>query len=212
MPNWCGNTVILRHEDPTMIKRAEDAFARGEFLNEFVPVPDDLKIVAGSVGDPDEQAKLEAQTKANVERHGYGNWYDWCVNEWGTKWDVGDSQGINDVQSNELVLYFDSAWAPPIRAYEKLEDLGFYVYATYYESGCAFCGIYDEHGDEGYDLSGMDSQDVRDAIPSELDEAYSISEMMEEYEAENTDEVTAWYTEGVEATGLTPHEKLKEKK
>ena len=35
MPNWCGNTLTLEHEDPEMIKRAETAFADGKFLNEF---------------------------------------------------------------------------------------------------------------------------------------------------------------------------------
>jgi hypothetical protein len=34
---------------------------------------------------------------------------------------------------------------------------------------------------------------------------------MAEYEAENEDEVTTWYKEGVEETGLTPHAVTKEK-
>jgi hypothetical protein len=189
-----------------MIKRAEDAFARGELLNEFIPVPADLKdTVSGFHGDPDEQAKLEEQTKANLEKYGYGNWYDFCVGEWGTKWDVGDSSGINDVQANEIVLYFDSAWSPPIAAYEKLEDLGFYVHAMYYEPGMCFAGIYDECGDESYDLTNMDSADVSDTIPTELDDAFGISETMADYEAEEQDEVTTWYKDGVEETGLEPH-------
>jgi hypothetical protein len=43
MPNWCNNSVTLRHADPTMIARAKDAFVRGEFLNEFVPLPQSLR-------------------------------------------------------------------------------------------------------------------------------------------------------------------------
>lgn len=209
MPNWCGNTLTLTHEDPKMITRAKDAFARGEFLNEFIPVPEDLKIVAGSVSDPEEQAKLEAQTKANKERYGYDNWYDFCCNEWGTKWDVGDSQGINSWTDTDLVVYFDSAWSPPTQAYDSLVNQGFTVYATYYEPGCAFAGIYEDGIDDYYDLSGMDSGDVQQQLPQELDDAFGISESMAEYEAENEDEVTQWYKEGVEATGLTPHEKPK---
>jgi len=207
MPNWCGNTLTLTHSDPEMIRRAKAAFANGEFLNEFVPVPKDLQIVAGTVGDPDEQARLEAQEKYNRATHGYANWYDFCVNEWGTKWDVGDGNGIQTWDDHELVVYFDSAWSPPIRAYEKLEDLGFTVYATYYEPGMSYAGIYDEHGDTYYDLSDMDSGDVQQQLPQELDDAFGISESMAEYEAENEDEVTTWYKEGVEETGLTPHEK-----
>lgn len=210
MPNWCANTLTITHEDPAMIVRAKDAFAEGNFLNEFVPVPKDLQIVAGTVSDPVEQAKLEAQTKVNIEQHGYGNWYDFCVNEWGTKWDVGDGQGINSWTDTDLVVYFDSAWSPPIAGYEKLLDLGFTVYATYYEPGSAFAGIFEDGHDDYYDLSGMDSGDVQQQLPQELDDAFGISESMAEWEAENEDEVTAWYKEGVEATGLEPHTVKKE--
>jgi hypothetical protein len=35
---------------------------------------------------------------------------------------------------------------------------------------------------------------------------------MAEYEAENEEELTSWYKEGVEETGLIPHEPPKEKR
>ena len=89
MPNWCNNSVEIYHTDPAMIERVRKAFDEGTLLNEFIPIPQSLKIVAGCVGDPDEQKKLEEDTARNKEVHGYGNWYDYCVNEWGTKWDVG---------------------------------------------------------------------------------------------------------------------------
>ncbi len=47
MPNWCNNNLTLQHEDPAMILRAKEALDRGEFLNEFIPVPEDLKITSG---------------------------------------------------------------------------------------------------------------------------------------------------------------------
>ena len=205
MPNWCGNTLTISHEDTEMIVRAKAAFAEGRFLAEFIPVPEELNIIAGSVSDPADQAELVAQTKANIEKHGYGNWYDFCVGEWGTKWDVGDGQGIQTWDDHELIVYFDSAWAPPIAAYEKLLDLGFTVYATYYEPGCAFAGIFEDGNDDYYDLSGMDSGDVQQQLPPDLDDSFGISESMAEYEAENQDEVTTWYKDGVESTGLEPH-------
>ena len=206
MPNWCGNTLTITHEDPTMIKRAKEAFAEGEFLNEFIPVPEDLKITAGKLGDPVAQAELELKEQANIARHGYKTWYDFCVNEWGTKWDVGDGSGIQTWDEHELIVYFDSAWSPPVQAYGRLIDLGFTVYATYYEPGSAFAGIWEDGNDDYYDLSGMDSGDVKQQLPQELDDAFGISDAMADWEAENEDEVTTWYKEGVEATGLTPHE------
>ena len=204
MPNWCNNNLTLQHADPAMIKRAAEALERGEFLAEFLPVPEQLQIVAGSVGDPDEQRKLEAQTKRNVEELGYGNWYDYCVGEWGTKWDVG-ADGSTDVHPDGKMLhtYFDSAWSPPVRAYEKLTELGFTVGAMYYEPGMAYCGTWDsETGDNEYNLEGMSSQQVADEIPAELDEAFGISECIAEYEAEEEEELTAWIKDGAEKTGL----------
>ena len=83
MPNWCYNTVELTHEDPKMIARAKSAFLDKGLLNEFVPVPESLRITAGYLGDDAEQKALEAQEAENLKVHGYRNWYDYCVNEWG---------------------------------------------------------------------------------------------------------------------------------
>ena len=43
MPNWCGNTLTLTHEDTEMIVRAKAAFAEGRLLEEFIPIPAILK-------------------------------------------------------------------------------------------------------------------------------------------------------------------------
>jgi hypothetical protein len=188
MPNWCNNTLTLEHEDPAMIARAKAAFADGRFLAEFIPVPESLQIVAGSVGDPVEQAKLIEDTNRNLEVHGYGNWYDYCVNEWGTKWDIGaDGNPAQDIPGG-LMLGFDSAWAPPCAAYEKLTEQGFRIRAMYYEGGMAFAGIWEEGNDDYYEYGGLDSKGIADTLPAELDEAFGISESAAEWEAENAEE------------------------
>jgi len=205
MPNWCNNNLVLEHEDPAMIQRAFDALERGEFLQEFVPVPQELKdTISGYHGDADEQAKLEAQTRANVEKYGYGNWYDYCVGEWGTKWDVGE-QGCSDIHPGGKMLHtsFDSAWAPPVNAYEKLEELGFRVEAQFYECGMQFAGAYSEGHCEEVSFDGMSADDIEQNYP-ELDQCFGISESMREYEAENeeTEELTEWIKDGKEKLGL----------
>ena len=202
MPNWCNNTLTLTHEDPAMILRAKEALDRGEFLSEFIPVPEDLKIVAGSVGDPDEQKELERKTAENREKYGYGNWYDFCVGAWGTKWDVG-GDGQTDVHPDGKMLHttFDSAWSPPIGAYERLEELGFGVNAMYFEGGMAYAGAYGDGNDEEINLEGMSADDIENQYP-EIDEAFGISEGIREYEAENEEELTAWIKDGKEKLGL----------
>jgi hypothetical protein len=191
MPNWCNNYLVLEHEDPAMIERAKTAFAEGKLLNEFCPVPESLHIVAGRVGDGDEQKKLEEDTARNIAVHGYGNWYDYCVNEWGTKWDVGGEGDQATVESpNAIKMNFDSAWAPPIAAMEKFQDLGFKVKLVYWESGMCYCGLFDENGDDYLDYTDMSAAEVAESINPEVDECMCIVENLEEWEAENAEEET----------------------
>ena len=204
MPNWCNNTLEITHSDPAMIERARVAFKEGRLLDEFVPVPKELHIVAGRVGDDTDpkQIELEAQEKSNLEKHGYATWYDYCVSEWGTKWDVGGND-YNDPQDipNGLIMTFDSAWSPPVSAYEKMLDLGFSIRATYYEPGMCFAGIWEDGNDDFYEIGGMSSNEVEDLLPEFLDESYGISECIREYEEEEAqdEELYTFVTEGAEA-------------
>jgi hypothetical protein len=200
MPNWCNNNLTLEHDDPAMIQRAYDALERGEFLSEFIPVPKDLtETMSGSYGDEAKQKALEDQTARNLEVYGYGNWYDYCVGEWGTKWDVGE-QGNSDIHPDGKILHtvFDSAWAPPVNAYQKLEALGFRVNAMFYEGGMSFAGSYADGNCDDMSLEGMSADDIEQNYP-ELDEAFGISESIREYERENEEELTQWIKDGVEA-------------
>ena len=199
MPNWCNNTLTLEHDDPAMITRAKEALDRGEFLQEFIPVPKELtETMAGSYGDGDKQAALEAQMKSNVEKFGYSNWYDYCVGEWGTKWDVG-GDGQTDIHPDGKTLFttFDSAWSPPVNAYQKLEDLGFRVSAQFYEPGMSFAGEYSNGNCDDFSLEGMSADEIEQNYP-DLDDAFGISESIREYEAENEEELTEWIKDGVE--------------
>ena len=211
MPNWCNNTVEISHKDKSKMEALVAAVNEGKFCNHVIPVPEDLHIVAGCVSDEAEQKKLEEDTERNVEVHGYGNWYDFCVNEWGTKWDV-DAYNPIELDSewdknNKVTFGFDSAWSPPLGVYAALIEQGFAVRGYYYESGMAYCGIYDEDGDDYYELGDMSSTEVADTLPSELDEMFCISEGIAEWEEDNAeeDEVTEWYEGGVEKLGLEPH-------
>ena len=201
MPNWCNNNLILEHDDPQMLIRARDALDRGEFLQEFIPVPQELRdTVSGFMGE-DKRAAHEAQMDRNVALYGYKDWYDFCVGEWGTKWDTGE-QGNTDISPDGKILHtgFDTAWAPPVAAYEKLLDLGFRVKAMYYEGGMNFAGIWEDGIDDCYQDWG-DSEGAKATLPQELDDCFGISESQAEWEAENQDdeELTEWIKEGVEA-------------
>lgn len=176
MPNWCNNTAEIYHTDPAMLERVREAFNKGELLQEFIPVPQELKDAVSP--------NRSAEGAEMIEKYGYADWYAFCVNEWGTKWDIGaDGQPAQDIEGG-LILSFDSAWAPPIGAYEKLTAMGFSIRATYFEPGMCFAGIWENGNDDFYEYGGMSSDEVRDALPVELDDAYGISDGVAECESE----------------------------
>lgn len=200
MPNWCNNNITISHEDPAKLEALAEAVRKGEFCKHVIPVPQELNIVAGRVGDSTDpkQIELEAAEKSNRDKYGFATWYDYCVNEWGTKWDVDSYNGEETkVENGVLNFGFDSAWSPPIQVYEKLIDQGFSIRAYYYEGGMNFAGIWEDGDDDFYDLEG-NSQAVREQIPEVLDEMFCISESMEMWEEENAEdeELYTWVKEG----------------
>ncbi len=181
MPNWCSNIITISHEDPKMVDQAVITMNDGKFLEWFLPIPEELKeTTAGYSDDPLQEAK----DKALMEKYGYRNWYDFCVDTWGTKWDP-DFQEVT-VTGNQITAVFESAWSPPVAAYEKLEKLGFTIRAYYYEPGIMqFAGIYQDGLNECFDFSQYESSDeVAEDIPEELDQAFGIVESMRDWEEE----------------------------
>lgn len=186
MPNWCCNQVHLTHENPTMIERAVKGFEKGGLLNEFIPCPEELHdTVSGFFGDNAKQAELEAKQARNTLKYGYPTWYEFCVAEWGTKWDIGGDDGtVIRHDANNITLNFDSAWSPPIEAYAKLSEMGFLVDGMYYEPGMGFCGRYmSETGENTINIQG-DSSWVEENVDPDIVEAFNIVEQMAEWEAE----------------------------
>ena len=152
MPNWCSNRVIITHEDPAKITWIESAVNSDSFMNTVVPRPQQQE----------------------------DNWYDWNCANWGTKWDV-DAE-ISDQDQNSITIYFDSAWSPPIAFYKNLEDMGFEVEATYYESGMAIAGIYKDGEDEYYEFGSMTADEIKATLPQDLNDEYDISESVRSWQ------------------------------
>jgi hypothetical protein len=98
-----------------------------------------------------------------------------------------------------LNTYFDSAWSPPIGAYDKLVELGFTVDAYYYEGGMAYAGTYSDGNDDSISLEGMTADEIEQDYP-DLNEAFGISESMREYE--EPEELSEWLKDGIEQKKL----------
>jgi hypothetical protein len=180
MPNWCSNSVTFIHNDPEQIKRLEKAGAEGKLFTEFLPCPKELlEGSAPATGDIVDH---------NVTKYGAPDWYTWCLNNWGTKWDVeADSDNINNIDPNTTSVFFDTAWSPPVEFYQYMVDNGWSIYATYYEPGMAFCGSWNNGDDDQIEITG-DSEWVLENVPADIDEAFQISYNMESWEQDNSDE------------------------
>ena len=186
MPNWCSNQLTLRHADPAIISRAAVAFRNGELLNEFIPCPQallDTPAVCYPENDPRAADQLVREAD-NVKKYGHKTWYDWKVANWGIKWDVGSDNEFMEmetVEKNQLTVCFESAWSPPIEAYEKLLALDFEVNALYYEPGMAFCGEWDNGVDTQYDIPSTSAEAAK-TIPDTIDNTFDIVNSMAMWE------------------------------
>ena len=79
---------------------------------------------------------------------GYKDWYEWCCDNWGTKWDACSSKIVFE-DDHQLTLYFETAWAPPepvAKVFrEKYPDIETDFF--YKEPGMRLCGWIDEDND-----------------------------------------------------------------
>jgi hypothetical protein len=160
MPNWCYNSVTISHEDKSKIDALEAELSKEEShpLNHLRPLPADQE----------------------------ENWYDWSINNWGTKWDVSpydwDRQDETSINMN-----FDSAWAPPTALYEYLVSEGWDIRAYYQEEGMGFIGIFEEGCDDYYEYD-ITSRSSIEELPEVLIEFGDLFTRHEDYIAENEEE------------------------
>jgi hypothetical protein len=162
---------------------------REGLLMEFLPTPQELlDTVSGSMPHGPERDAHKAQMALNFEKYGAKDWYDWNTANWGTKWDFA-LDCVENPDPNTVTASFDSAWSPPIEAYNKLMELGFEIEAFYYEPGMQFVGKVwgdaDGFDDQCIEYGGATADTVRDMIGEELDDYFAISEQMADWEEEN---------------------------
>lgn len=118
MPNWCSNEVSIIPENgeglEEMKQFAEECFTEEELdFEKVIPYPDSAP-------------SREDQPEDFMERlkHPFAKWYndfgyDWCVENWGTKWNA--SEQANTLGEDEIILDFQTAWSPPQGIYEKIQ-------------------------------------------------------------------------------------------
>jgi hypothetical protein len=157
-----------------------------------------LDITAGREGPDDspEQRALVAAEESNLDKYGYKNWYDWCVANWGTKWNAGGDNDAMQVDYDEdqgnqgiALFQFDTAWAPPLGVLEKLMETHpeLSIECRYHEPGVGFFGVWTDGSDRCYETEQFPKSNdpfwTQHADGRLLDETFGMVESMQEYEA-----------------------------
>ncbi len=128
MPNYCHGTLVIDANEDLLNTILNTVHGTGDEennpldFNKIIPMPD--YIYRGAIGPKEE------------ELYGKNNWYDWSIENRGTKWNSCDAE----LDGN--VFRFWTAWSPCSPVIEKLAEMfpnaGFDY--TYDESGMCFCG------------------------------------------------------------------------
>ena len=124
MPNWCNNTLTIKHEDAAMLQRVRDAIPTENLFGAFFPTPPEL-LETVPIGE-DFMDRSKKREQENLEKFGYADWYNWNIENWGTKWDTNELT-LNVNWTDTLSISFDTAWGPPVVFYQKMTELGFEI-------------------------------------------------------------------------------------
>jgi hypothetical protein len=185
MPNWCDNNLYISHPDKEMMNKALTAWNSGKFLSTLVPEPDYTKVKVKPTFDTSHITGNPKPEFVDPEQA----WWDWRVQNWGTKWDIGwdDHQDKAELNGDhDMFVNFQSAWSPPLDAYAKLVEMGYSIRAYYFEGGCAFCGRWEDGIDESYSFdfpeNGSPVQWIEDNIPGDINDEMAITSSYEGWE------------------------------
>jgi hypothetical protein len=169
MPNHCSNNMYVSGSEEDIAQFVKDCITTfydkdmeedvEQFdFNSVIPMPE---VLEGTRSPTPTEADLERYEKNGneellqemkealeksqkaIEECGYGNWYDWRLDNWGTKWNSYGFEFMTDVTENSknISFTFDTAWAPPSDNFiaelsGKYPNLSFEMYS--YESGMEF--------------------------------------------------------------------------
>ena len=87
------------NDDRSFMERMEnDKKEKPEFFNECI--------------------ELGKKYLANISKYGYKDWYSFCINNWGTKWNACNPEWISDDQ-----VEFDTAWSFCYKVIKKLSEI-----------------------------------------------------------------------------------------
>ena len=158
MPNWCECDLEITYEGENTeegikeINRFQEYAKTGNNVldtEKFFPYPERFKKLDEEAEKeyeriralPEEERKNAPRPKDGFNQGGY----EWCINNWGTKWGICHADLVfTDYKSGVLTYSFDSAWSPPEPVIEKMAKMfpSLRFCLRYFEGGAGFNGIF----------------------------------------------------------------------
>ncbi len=112
MPNHVTNNVKIsgKAEDIKDIFSSLKTDKSDFDFNEILPMPEELTDTVSSTATPKNQDL--------IDKFGFDNWYDWSLQNWGTKWNAYE---VSTIDVSEV--QFDTAWSCSDTLIQKLSKL-----------------------------------------------------------------------------------------
>ena len=149
MPNWITNILEVSGNPADvarLMKKVKGKRVGGEKPSPFafdriVPIPKELQgIRTGSMkigktffhewyemgDDGAPQGITPEMQKELIKKTGAKNWYDWCCQNWGTKWNAchpGEPEVSKLKKRTDVTYCYDTAWAPPEPVLRELSKM-----------------------------------------------------------------------------------------
>ncbi len=189
MPNHTSTLLTVTGVDKEIESFIEKAVGKGstgsEAFNEGVgkepvlsfqslyPLPSDL---VGTRAPSNPETDEEKEHSEHLRQlYGYDNWYDWCIENWSTKWDCYDQDeewNVEDVDGGKSIkLFYYTAWSPATNFYTEVSKQfpGLLFRHEFADEGGSFLGYEEfQNGEmtdmDEFDWDSDDGKELRDRL------------------------------------------------
>jgi len=139
MPNHVTNQLVIYSDEEGEVQRileeiktVTDEEYRPLDFEKIIPHPDNL--FTGNLG---------LNEREQCAREGRPNWYDWQIENWGTKWNAYDIS-VEDDGYGQVTITFDTAWTAPLPIIDALREKypNAHFYGSWLEEGHQSAGVF----------------------------------------------------------------------
>lgn len=142
MPNWTSNTIRAEGCAADLRAFLETVKWQDEIFdfNRLIPMPELLRhtgtggcTIDGQqvqdwyIKDPSDAGGVRLFTdaeEAELKEIGHRSWYDWSVENWGTKWNACHTEiAENCIDEGYIEIRFDTAWSAPMPIFHEMFEM-----------------------------------------------------------------------------------------